>query len=137
MFWIARIAGRSSVQGKIIQDVIIEIHKDTTSFFIVFFWLALKIRKEEIRITAIKIKPERKYSLWIGKVQNLNFSKVSAILVIKFANVVDILKIKIAISWVIFWGIKETAVAITPEIKLQKAGLTQSIFVKGETVLNT
>ena len=69
--------------------------------------------------------------------QNLNFSKASATPVTKFANIVDILKMDIAISWVMLWGIKEIAVATTPESKLQNAGLTHKILVIGERVLNT
>ena len=92
---------------------------------------------QHLQTVTIKIILKRKYSLCIGSVQNLNFSKASATPVTKFANIVEILKMDTAISWVMLCGIKEIAVATTPESKLQKAGLTHKILVIGERILNT
>jgi hypothetical protein len=104
--------------------------------FFALFCCALKIRKEKTKIKEIRITLKRKYSFCIGKEQNLSFSKAFATPVTKLPNMVEILKMKIAISWAIFCGIKETAVATTPESKLQNAGFRHRILVIDATVLN-
>ena len=79
----------------------------------------------------------RKYSLCMGKVQYAYFSRAFAIFVTKFAITVENLKMKIEITCARFCGMNETAVATTPESKLQNAGFMHNIFVIGEIVLKT
>lgn len=136
-FITVRLAGSRVVQGNATQRqsatalIIAGIFRNS---ILCFFLNSKNPARKIIEVTA---SPKMKYSLCTGSVQKVNFSNAFAVFVTKSENNIDILKMKIEISWGIFWGKNEIAVATTPVIKLQKAGLTHIRFVNGDTVLNT
>ena len=81
------------MQGSIIPEAKIILHKENVNAFFTLLLLILKIRKAIVTITKIKTTLRRKYSLRIGRVAKRNFANASAAPVTKDERIVEILKL--------------------------------------------